>query len=172
MHWQYLCFSDCHDSTCAFLTVMTVLVLFWLSCSYRCMHYFIVLVFIWVCVKCFNINVHIYSTSCVFWIVKWILMVIMYSAMSLLFFLQGIALYKSYYSIFFVLFCLLTYCSKTLWWLSPLNSCKPYTCPLLDDSSVFRHLYHSKEESILILFDPFHPYKLYIYLTWSMTTIS
>ena len=27
-----------------------------------CMHYFIVLVFIWVCVKCFNIDAHIYST--------------------------------------------------------------------------------------------------------------
>ena len=123
---------------CAFLIVVTVLMLFWLSCWYWYMHYFIVLVFIWVCMKCFNIDVHIYSTAlmllhflflcflggavcvCVLWvfslflffvsffllgffchfyidvyiyrtyaflIVKWILMLIMYSTASLYIFM-------------------------------------------------------------------------------------
>ena len=49
----FLCFSDCHDSTCAFLIVMLIL---------RDIHYFIGLVIISVCVKCFNIDVRIYGT--------------------------------------------------------------------------------------------------------------
>ena len=43
-----LCFSDCHDSTCAFLIVMLILiyVLFYRTCDYFS-----------VCVKCFNTDV-------------------------------------------------------------------------------------------------------------------
>ena len=47
-----MCFSDCHDSTCACLIVMLIL-----------MNAFIIPVLTWVCVKCFNIDVCIYSTS-------------------------------------------------------------------------------------------------------------
>ena len=48
-----LCFSDCRDSTCAFLIVMLILIyaLFYSTCDYLS-----------VCVKCFNIDVGIYST--------------------------------------------------------------------------------------------------------------
>ena len=49
----FLSFSDCHDSTCAFLIVMLILIY---------VHYFIGLVIISVCVKCFNIDVCIYGT--------------------------------------------------------------------------------------------------------------
>ena len=49
----FLCFSDCHDSTCAFLIVMLILIyaLFYKTCDYFS-----------VCVKCFNIDVCIYGT--------------------------------------------------------------------------------------------------------------
>ena len=43
--------TDCHDSTCTFLIVMLILT-----------RAFIVLMFIRVCVKCFNTDVRIYST--------------------------------------------------------------------------------------------------------------
>ena len=100
-----LCFSDCHDSTCAFLIVMLILIY---ALFYSTFDYFSV------CVKCFNIDVRIYSTllllplfslfcfcfvsswlfchfdidvciysTCTFLIVKRILMLIMYSAASL-----------------------------------------------------------------------------------------
>ena len=46
-----LCFSDRHDSPCTFLVVMLIYI-----------YYFIVLVIISVCVKCFIIDVRIYST--------------------------------------------------------------------------------------------------------------
>jgi len=49
-----LCFSDCHDSTCAFLIVMLLLIY---ALFYRICDYFSV------CVKCFNIDVRIYGTS-------------------------------------------------------------------------------------------------------------
>ena len=45
-----LCFFDCHESTCAFLIVMLIVI------------YFIGLVIISVYVKCFNIDVRIYGT--------------------------------------------------------------------------------------------------------------
>ena len=48
----FLCFSDCHDSTCAFLIVMLILIY----------ALFNRLVIILVCVKCFNIDVRIYGT--------------------------------------------------------------------------------------------------------------
>ena len=47
-----LCFSDCYDSTCAFLIVMLILIyaLFYSTCDYFSVR-----------VKCFNIDVRIYS---------------------------------------------------------------------------------------------------------------
>ena len=49
----FLCFSDCHESTCAFLIVILILIyaLFYRTCDYFS-----------VCVKCFNIDVRIYGT--------------------------------------------------------------------------------------------------------------
>ena len=44
--------SDCHDSTCAFLIVMLILIY---ALFYSTFDYFSV------CVKCFNIDVRIYS---------------------------------------------------------------------------------------------------------------
>jgi len=48
----FLCFSDCHESTCAFLIVMLILIY----------ALFIGLVIISVCVECFNIDIRIYGT--------------------------------------------------------------------------------------------------------------
>ena len=49
-----LCFSDCHDSTCAFLIVMLILIhaLFYSTCDYFS-----------VCMKCIKISMYAFTAS-------------------------------------------------------------------------------------------------------------
>ena len=129
------------------LIVMTVLVFFWSSCWYWCMHYFIVLMFIWVCVKCFHINVCIYSAcafssfffiiiilnfhlgflSCWYWCVHLLYLCFFDCQVDFdnvphckfIIILWGIVLYKSYY---YYKFCFLHLLPWYLPWLTLTNS--------------------------------------------------
>ena len=106
---------------CAFLIVVTVLMLFWLSCWYWYMHYFIVLVFIWVCMKCFNIDVHIYSTALM--LLHFLFLCFLGGAVCVCvfcgFFLCFCFLFLSFFLAFFAIFILMyTFIGLTLFWLS------------------------------------------------------
>ena len=89
-----LCFSDCHDSTCAFLIVMLILIyaLFYSTCDYFCVckmlffFFFFFLAFVVVVVVVvvvMLILMYAFIVLVLFLIVKRILMLIMYSAASL-----------------------------------------------------------------------------------------